>query len=881
MTSPKSTTFEDVERMKNFLYSTVAILFLSHGAFSQKGNSFLTHYSPKDERIDFRSSGMVQDSNGLIYFTNKKGVLEFDGNNWQLISTPSAVYTISLLNNEVYVGGIFGFGKLISNEHSQLIFQSLSTAPQVFSSAAAGKLYACSEELLLVVDEDKIQKEIRPNEDDHFLGLLEIHGHIFIKTSELGLMQVEGDKIVKPMYKLPVASEIIFSSSYPKTGDVILGTDDNRLFSLKANGALLEIKFIDQGFLSQNRLVSAAWVNENLIACGTLLGGVILVNAHTGATEDIINYDQGLPDNEVFAMLGDQHDGVWVAHEYGFTRIAPSIPFRSFNHYPGLSGNLLCVKALKNQLYVGTTLGLFQLVKEVSSMATKYASATEGVQGQSTDIRRGLFGFLKRRTKETLPATTPVKPPISVYKSVSSLERFSYKRVEGISGKVSQLIEVNGQLVGAGLAGVFEINNLKARSILPQSVHAVFFAQTIQQLLVSTYQDDLKVFTPGSWKETQLLDTLRDNFSYIFEDEIQNIWLCGREKVYRVETVDGQISDVASFPISNPSLDQMVGVAYGNDVYLANSGEFKIFDRKESFVKYDSFPGPHRYFASAGYFWFNDGTQWRTVDKRLKELKLQWLGLFPNLRFLAPDENAQNLWVITANNELYKFSGTQAPAQDKRFPLLLRHVSGQEIKIVQGKQVTLDQPETEFSFDFIQPDYVSNQAMQYRYQVKGLTSTWTSWSNSNHIASFPFLPPGSYQLAIQSRDLLGNESKIELISFKVLAPFWKRWWFYALEFVFFAFLVFISVKVSGSNIKYKYLSDILSLLSVIIFIQFISTAINSIVTIKSTPVVQFFIQVSIALLVFPAELYFRRFMDAAAKGKIQIKSKRLKQPENL
>ena len=88
----------------NRLYFIFAILFLSHTSFSQKGNSFLTHYSPKDERIDFHSSGMIQDNYGLIYFTNKKGVLEFDGNNWQLISTPGAVYTLSLFNDEIYVG---------------------------------------------------------------------------------------------------------------------------------------------------------------------------------------------------------------------------------------------------------------------------------------------------------------------------------------------------------------------------------------------------------------------------------------------------------------------------------------------------------------------------------------------------------------------------------------------------------------------------------------------------------------------------------------------------------------------------------------------------------------------------------------------------------
>ncbi|MCX8489846.1 MAG: hypothetical protein ORN54_02140, partial [Cyclobacteriaceae bacterium] len=85
-----------------------SILLLWFSSFAQTGNSFLTHFSPSDERIDYRSNGMVQDGRGLIYFTNKRGVLEFDGKNWQLITTPGAVYTLSLLQDEVYVGGVFG-----------------------------------------------------------------------------------------------------------------------------------------------------------------------------------------------------------------------------------------------------------------------------------------------------------------------------------------------------------------------------------------------------------------------------------------------------------------------------------------------------------------------------------------------------------------------------------------------------------------------------------------------------------------------------------------------------------------------------------------------------------------------------------------------------
>lgn len=847
----------------------VLLVCLLKPSFSQTGNSFLAHYAPSDERIDYRSMGMVQDERGLIYYTNRRGVLEFDGKNWQLIATPGAVYTIALLHNEVYVGGIFGFGKLTQTGNLRT-YQSLHSGASIFSSVVAGdKVYACSENSLFIASSDKIEIEIKAENANTFGGLFEIYDTIFLKTTAQGLLQLKEGKLVKPEVAFPSNTEIIFSASHLKSGAALFGTQKGQIYLMKKGSSPAQLKVEDSVYLRQNNLVNGVWVNEKLLAFGTLLGGVILVNATTGATEDHIDFTTGLPDNEVFALMADRNEGVWVAHEYGFTRIAPSLPFRSFNHYPGLSGNLLCIQTVQDRNYVGTTLGLFQLTKE--EIRPKTNTSIQVFQSDQQD-RRGLFGFLKKKDKQADTEMIGKGVPSYETKIIKSLG-YSYQKVEGITGKVMHLIEVNGKLIAAGLGGVFEVNGLKAKSIVSQPVRTVFFSVSLQQLLVGTYRDEVKTFSPFTWQESHLLDTVTDHISYAFEDNLQNIWLCGRTEVYRIETVEGKISDATSFAIANPSLDEMVGVAYGNEVYLAASGEFKKFNRKDSFVRYDSLPGPHRYFASAGYFWFNDGSQWRTVDARLKSLKLQWLGLFPNLRFLSPNENGQSLWVITADNELYKFSSNKVLLDDQRYPLLLREVRGQEINLTYGKQVTMDQPENELAFEFVQPDYISRNAMQYRYYVKGLTNGWTSWSNSNHVANFPFLPPGNYQLSMQSRDLLGNESKIEIINFEVLPPYWKRWWFYAFEFVFFSMLMFLSVKLSVANSKYRYISQILSLLTVIIFIQFINTAINSVIEIKSSPVIQFLIQVIVALLVFPIELYFRKFMQAAAEGKYQIRLK--------
>ena len=839
-------------------------------SYAQNGNSFVSHYTPSDERIDYQSMGMVQDSRGLIYFTNKKGVLEFDGKNWQIIATPGAVYTLAILNNEVYVGGAFGFGKLSSSVGTGRSFLSMSTQTHIFSTVAlGGKIYACNESSLFIFAGDKLEKEVVAAKDETFSGLLEMEGSIFLKTNASELRQVMSDNTLKASVVLPVDSEIIFSSKANQNGAVLIGTERGLLYSLKGTKGVIERLLLnDEAYLRQNRLVDAVWVNETALAIGTLLGGVMMVNPLTGETVDIIDYNHGLPDNEVFAMLADHDEGVWVAHHYGFSRIAPSIPFKSYNHYPGLQGNLLCVKSVNGQLYVGTTVGLFKLVREDRPPLPVPAVAAIGNADQPR--ARGLFNFLRRRKPKNV-SVTPVQPqkklPVPAVEARQA--RYAYKKIESIVGKVTHLLTASNKLVASGLGGVFEVVDLKAKPITTEAVRSTFFSAHLQQLLVCTYNDEMKSYGfANGWRSTGLLDTLRDYVSYAFEDNYENVWLCGRSNIYKLETLDGVVSDVSTMGINNPSLDEMVGVAYGSDVYVAASGEFKRFNSTtNTFVKYDSLPGSHRYFASAGYFWFNNGTQWRTVDKKLRGVKLQWLSLFPNLRYLTPDEKAESLWVITANNELYKFLAFAQPQQEHHHPLMLRNILGQQFKLESDKRMVLNQPDNVLSFEFIQPEYVSRNAVQYRYQVKGLTNGWTAWSNSNHIANFPFLPAGTYQLLMQSRDLLGNESKVETISFEVLPPYWKRWWFYALEFVFFSLLVAVSARAGSSNTRYRWVSEVLSLLTVVIFIQFISTGINSIIDVPSSPVVQFFVQVFIALIVFPLEIYFRKFMRVVAEAR--------------
>ena len=808
--------------LKKILFFSLLVL-ISSGLSAQTGNYFLSHYSPPHERIDFRSHDMVQDSQGEIYFASKAGVLEFDGYNWKLIPMPGAAYTLVVQGTEVLVGGITGGGKLSAKRQSPRTYQISSEIPGIFSGVLHGsKAYFCSEDQLVVYSlASQLVETTLTNTpaSGKFLGAFNLGETVVVRSELQGLLKIKDSTLLPLDF---VHQDLIFSIASPSQKSYLIGTQSNRIFILR-DSVLMEVVLQEPGFLARNLLVDGVWASENVLALGTLRGGVIFINVLTGATEEIVDYASGLPDNEVFSLMTDRNEGVWAAHEYGFTRIAPSIPFRSFDTYAGLQGNLLCAQSFQDKLYVGTTLGLFLLTPT--------------------------------------GAGNPIKT-------------FEFQKIKSIQGKVTQLLEINKSLLAGGASGLFEVQGANAKPVVKDPVRHVRLSSAMNQVLVSTMAGVVKTFDPlpKGWKETHLLDTLKTIVSDIFEDNLENVWLCGTTAIFKIETVDNQIADIIKYPVQNPTQDEILGLAFGNDVYVVSSGQFKRFTGS-GFEKYDSLSGGRRYFSSAGNFWFYDGAKWRTVERKFQSMKLEWLGIFSSLRYVASDNISGGLWVITDKNQLYRF-GSPSDSTEVLYPLFLREVKGKEIKLTQ--EVLVEQSEGAFSFEFIRPAYIGVHATQYRYMVKGLGTQWSAWASTNNIVPFSYLPAGTYQLAVQSKDVLGLVSNIEQVSFQVLPPYWKRWWFYALEFLVFSFLVSISIRLSRSDKRYQFLSQVLTMLTVIMLIQFIQTAIYSLISIysligiKSSPVVEFLIQVSIALLVFPVEMLARKAMQKVSINKYPI-----------
>lgn len=869
--------------------------------WAQNGSYFLSHHSPTEENFDYVCFDMAQDHNGVMYFAMKAGVFEFDGREWGLIPGTGAVYGLNKNDSgEIFWVGAKGFGKigLDKNGFKQIQFLSDSSVTDAFQTLAIkDQVYFITDNKIYHYENQKANAEVivSGNSQTLFTGMFEIFGDLYVQTERNTTFKIENNKLV--FINLNLSGNVIFSSRIDNV--YVIGTSDSKVYSCEENMIMRPVPLQDQTYAEANVIVSGTWINRQLLALGTLRGGVMLVNPITGQRDQIIDYSTGLPDNEVFSLMADANKNIWVAHEYGFTQISPSIPFRSFNYYSGLEGNILCAYSFTNKVYVGTSLGLFKLYKEEiydeivsfanveiqpgqasndAAQTQSSATAKEAeVQEETTSKNRGFFNFLRRNRKKdnegkSLKNNTGDRaknkasdPPVKKFrkekKIVKSLRssQHVFRKVEGIDAKITHLVEADGKLIAAGLGGIFEINDFGAHSILHSPTRYMYASGKQHTLIASTYSEEVwsLQFKKG-WQPLNLINSLGDQIDYIFEGAEDELWLCGLDRIYQLQLDSLGIKRLETIKLSNPNFGKTVGLYFKNQVVFVNSAGFYRFNRqKNQVIKIDSLPPPNQYFAFDENILYRDQHRWNLLGEATGDKNLELLNLFNNLRAITPDQNPQNLWMISGSNDLFKFNGEKITVIENQFPLFLKSINNNSVKTANFSEITINQTNSAVTFEVVQPDFINPRGTEFRYFLQGMNQEWSEWSSANNTINFPYLPPGEYSLQVQAKNIFGKISELKPVLFEVIPPYWRQSWFYAMEFIIFASLVVFSFRLST---RYRIISRLLSLITIILLIEFIQTVIGSSIISNDSPVIEFFIQVVVALLILPVEGFLRKLM---------------------
>ena len=660
--------------------------FILMAGFGQTGIPYITHFESREGYENYNWS-VCQDDHNTMLFANKKGLKSYDGSEWRYIDVPHVplkiskhpktgiVYVLST-NTTGYLQrddkGIRQYiplsdeGMLVDNPSNIFFTDNLA----IFHGAQTIQGYDIRDHSL------KFRHEAIPGE--RYSGVMAADEKLLVLIRNQGLFRVEADTLIQTGIRPPdPEDEILFCIDH-SGGEVLTGMRSGNL--LHFNGTDFKPFPIDNAdYLVHNELADGIVLNDSTYLFSTLYGGAVLVNSMNGEVLNTINYESGLPDDEIYAIGVDNYQGIWITYRFGISRLGPTLPVRDFSVYPGLEGLLTGVLSYNNILYVSTTTGLYRLsevknYEEIDIYIKREAPVIEIEAGQQKEDEEKLVpqieeeveghdevdekaekpGFFKRlfsrRSKEkedsegdqageesnlkdeNIAEAEPVfsaeeepeevvaQKPQYIKKTISRLKsiEYVYKKVEGITSNCQQLIATpNGILAGTS-SGLYLINNDQAKWI--DAIRNINFISegTSNSYLVTSDDEIIKVTRVGDrWEVDREILPFREPFFSACETDSLTIWASGLDVVYRISRNETGSYSYKKYDFKSVYPEELTLSMINDTLFLFSESMLQYYlPSADSFLVYDPFMEKEN-FSSLRLFPSASGDFWIRVDDRI------------------------------------------------------------------------------------------------------------------------------------------------------------------------------------------------------------------------------------------------------------------------
>jgi diguanylate cyclase (GGDEF)-like protein len=466
-------------------------------AASERGYPLITVFPAEQHRAGPQTFDLVQDSRGVLYFGNLHGLLTYDGAWWRLHKLPDEQVALSLATNpngEIALGLVNDFGLFERQDHGSYAFRSLlPMLPEPerdirdvrgICSTPAGFLYV-TEQRLLLWNGSSVRIAATFDADTSPRGChADDHG-VFIRTQQRLL---ELDMETFEMRPAGVDGHILLLLRDAE-GRMIVGVRDEGLSVLEAGNR--------QPYAPE----ASAWLKDKLVTSGCRLGdgrliiatrqnGVLILEP-SGAIDQIIGPEAGLPDAILSEVAIDREGALWLAMEGPIVRIDLSSPVTLFDARSGLRGTASDVLRHQGKLYAASSHGLH--VVEPSGSVRRISGIDESVW-RLTELNGELVIGSERGIYLLEPAGTLRKivdletEVYELYPSPSDPSRIWIARGDGISSlrrsasgwrdegllrnlprNISSLVERDGVLwAGSVFNGILKIEGALEGTPRPQ-----------------------------------------------------------------------------------------------------------------------------------------------------------------------------------------------------------------------------------------------------------------------------------------------------------------------------------------------------------------------------------------------------------------------------
>ena len=628
-------------------------------------------------------------------------------------------------------------------------------------------------------------------------------------------------------------------------------------------------------YIHDNILSGGINISKSEFAVATLTGGCVVISKQNGKILNTINYQSGLPDDEIFALGKDENRGLWIVHGLGISRVNYNFPIKDFDTYPGIEGKISTVVPFENTVYIGTSEGIFYL-REVKA----YSEIENLIKGKQKEEYNNSFKSKWRRTKRIWgfgknDASSEAKKRYAL-QSISHV----YKKIGGLNAKCKRILKVKGYLMVASNKGLFAIKNKHLYPIVKDEyINNLFFSESNNRLYAGTQKGVLYIdFKANSWSVAKSIENISENVASIYEDKSKNLWLGCENKILRLNSSDEKytLKKEYNFFGNFPETVNVWNCEKGLCSHLA--GNCYIYELKEDkFIEQKNKEKRHFVFSNDKNIWQKFSEKWYCATDTSQEKReiAQYLGLFDQIHDCVSDDK-NNTWVVAQNNKVYKILLNEKKPQNN-FDIHWQSIISQQGTFFDLDNLEFDHKNNSIEFKIAAPFYSKNTSTYYQYRIENLNDEWSKWSNEGTLR-FAYIPPGDYTMHVRAKNALGVLSNEKILEFSVLPPYWKTGWFYFFEIFLLASLMGVSFLMNRSG-KTSKLSETLTFVTIITILQTIAFLLSPVKAkfaglIGGAPLFGLLMNVILAYMLTPIGAWVKKWLQQSnEEDKLTIKEK--------
>ncbi|WP_338875562.1 ATP-binding protein [Spirosoma sp. SC4-14] len=709
-------------------------------------------YLPDQYDGHSQNFAITQDHRGVLYIGNFAGVIEYDGLTWRTIPTENTTKVSALLTastGRIYVGANGEFGYLRPDSTGKLGFSSLSQRVSnrfneiISILETKDGLYFVSRNILFFWNGKKLTEWHTPHD---IVSASRIGQSIYVFQRQKGLSQVKQGRFVPvqqqgsvpTLYDMPVILPLSSNRS-------LLITSNQGLFQL-ANNTVEPFASSANTYLATNQATSGAILNDHTIAIGTVRGGIVRLSTE-GQLDQIIPAAGGLNDQLINAMFADREGNLWLALNNGIAELEIPSPITLFSEATRLTGEVMDIRRVNGTIYMATINGLFKIENSI------------------------------------------VRP------------------VDQLNISCFSIAEAKGSLFVATSKGLYRLTNGQATALTRTYTLSLAASKTYPDRLYAGTESGFDIIVLSGQQATiHPVPALNERIFGVVEDQSGNVWLeTLRAGLYKFSAATNELKQYTTIQGLPTLLYNRVATTSQGLLVYNEKGIYRLDPQLDRFSLYNPFHTQ----APGSAFWKNElledehGDLW-TIEgdkKRVTLFKKRAQRFIPitmpflpistsPINVIYPDE--QGLVWFGGRDGIVRYNANVHKSYAVPYQTLIRQIQTTGEKTLFDGYTRADTANTldttlayktnDISFEFSAAVYPVTNALTFQYILENYDKTWSDWTTENK-KEYTNLPPGTYRFRVKARNIYDLPSREATYRFRVLPPWYARWWFISFALV--------------------------------------------------------------------------------------------------